>query len=252
MKQQLKLFAPAPSTTRRAGIQRKKQPAANSKIPEKNWNLWTQETDVDRDMALFFLDIRNFTPFVERHGAGDVIYVIRKLFSAFQNSIRVHRGQIIETSGDGFYAAFGFDCPIEEAVNAAVQAGMSILKHLEILNEKSFRKDLNQSIEIGMGLHAGKVATGRILLGTKEHTIVMGYPVNVASRLQSATKELNNSFVVSDYVFSMLKRAPANIRTTSIPLKGVSAPVKVHLLGKPYTTTSILHDIDAISVPAGK
>jgi len=236
MKQQLKLFTPVPSTRR--GIQRKKEPAASPKTPGKNWNLWTQETDVDRDMALFFLDIRNFTPFVERHGAGDVIYVIRKLFSAFQNSIRANRGQIIETSGDGFYAAFGFDCPIEEAVNAAVQAGLSILKHLEILNEKSFRKDLNQSIEIGMGLHAGKVATGRILLGDKEHTIVMGYPVNVASRLQSATKELNNNFVVSDHVFTMLKHAPINAPATSVPLKGVSAPVKVHLLGKPYTTTA--------------
>jgi adenylate cyclase len=185
-------------------------------------------------MALFFLDIRNFTPFVERHGAGDVIYIVRKLFSAFQNSIRVHRGQIIETSGDGFYAAFGFDCSVGEAVNSAVQAGLSILKQLEILNEKSFRKDLNQSIEIGMGLHAGKVATGRILLGAKEHTIVMGYPVNVAARLQSATKELNNSFVVSDRVFTLLKRQPVDAPTTCIPLKGVSAPVKVHLLGQPY------------------
>ncbi len=189
MQQQLKLFTPTLPASRRTRSQRK-QSAATAKTPEKHWNLWAQETDVDRDMALFFLDIRNFTPFVERHGAGDVIYVIRKLFSAFQNSIRVHRGQIIETSGDGFYAAFGFDCTIEEAVNAAVQAGMSILKHLEVLNEKSFRKNLNQSIEIGMGIHAGKVATGRILLGEKEHTIVMGYPVNVASRLQSATKRI--------------------------------------------------------------
>jgi len=251
MQQQLKLFTPTLPASRRTRVQRK-QSAATAKTAEKHWNLWAQETDVDRDMALFFLDIRNFTPFVERHGAGDVIYVIRKLFSAFQNSIRVHRGQIIETSGDGFYAAFGFDCTIEEAVNAAVQAGMSILKHLEVLNEKSFRKNLNQSIEIGMGLHAGKVATGRILLGEKEHTIVMGYPVNVASRLQSATKELNNNFVVSDRVFAMLDHKPANVPATSIPLKGVSGPVNVHLLGEAYTTTSSLHDVDAVSAPAGK
>ena len=79
-------------------------------------------------MALFFLDIRNFTPLVEKHQAIDVIHIVKKLFSRFQNIIRVHRGQIIETSGDGFYAAFGFDRGAKEAVNASVQAGMAILE----------------------------------------------------------------------------------------------------------------------------
>jgi len=251
MQQQLKLFNASLSATRRTDLRRKKSPATEP--APGHWNLWTQETDQERDMALFFLDIRNFTPFVERHGAGDVIYVIRKLFSAFQNIIRAQRGQIIETSGDGFYAAFGFDCPIEEAVNAAVRAGLAILQHLDVLNAQVFHKTLQQSIEVGIGLHAGKVATGRILLGSKEHTIVMGYPVNVAARLQSATKEVNNSFVVSERVFDLLYDAPAAIPTTCLPLKGVTEPVRVHLLGKPYQhATLAAHELHAVAIPTGE
>ena len=69
-----------------------------------------------------------------------MIHIVKKLFSRFQNIIRVHRGQIIETSGDGFYAAFGFDRGVQEAANAAVKAGMAILDTLENLNKQSFEK----------------------------------------------------------------------------------------------------------------
>ena len=129
------------------------------------WDLWTQETEMEKEMALFFLDIRNFTPLVEKHQAIDVIHIVKKLFSKFQNIIRVHRGQIIETSGDGFYAAFGFDRGAKEAVNASVQAGMAILETLDNLNIQSFEKTIGQRIDVGIGIHVGKVATGNLHLG---------------------------------------------------------------------------------------
>jgi adenylate cyclase len=199
------------------------------------WDLWTQETEAEKEMALFFLDIRNFTPLIEKHQAFDVIHIVKKLFSTFQNIIRIHHGRIIETSGDGFYAAFGLDRDVTEAVNAAVQAGMAILETLENLNARSFEKNLHQRIDVGIGVHVGKVATGNFHLGSKDHFVVMGYPVNVASRLQAATKELNNNFIVSSDVFKVLKNPPMNNAAVKANLKGVTGPCELHLIGKPYT-----------------
>jgi adenylate cyclase len=198
------------------------------------WDLWTQDTEEEKEMALFFLDIRNFTPLVEKHQATDVIHIVKKLFSKFQNIIKVYRGRIIETSGDGFYAAFGFDRDVKEAVNAAVQAGMAILTTLENLNVQTFEKNLGQRIDVGIGVHVGKVAVGNLHLGSTDHFVVMGYPVNVASRLQAATKELNNNFIVSSAVFKMLNDSPANRQTVSATLKGVADPCELHLIGKAY------------------
>jgi adenylate cyclase len=184
-------------------------------------------------MALFFLDIRNFTPFVERHPATDVVHVIRKVFSQFQHIIRVHHGRIIETTGDGFYAAFGFNDVVTEAVNAAVQAGCAILQALEKLNKHSFEKNLRQRLEVGIGVHVGNVATGTLQLGSKSHFIVMGHPVNVASRLQAATKELNNNFIVSSTVYNMLTD-PVRSQPVKVNLKGVRDAVEVHFIGTAY------------------
>jgi adenylate cyclase len=198
-----------------------------------HWDLWSQQNEVEKEMALLFLDIRNFTPFVERHHATDVVHIIRKVFSRFQHIIRVHHGRVIETTGDGLYAAFGFDDNVTEAVNGAVQSGCAILRALEKLNKQSFEKNLQQHLEIGIGVHVGKVATGTLQLGDNSHFIVMGHAVNVAARLQASTKELNNNFIVSSKVYEML-----NDRRKSDPikvnLKGMRDAVEVHFMGSAY------------------
>jgi len=88
---------------------------------------------------------------VEGRVASDVIYLMKKLFISFQNIIRHHHGRIIETTGDGFYAAFGFDRSIDQAVNDAALAAKVILKSIKVMNEQSFEQNLKRRIEVGMG-----------------------------------------------------------------------------------------------------
>jgi hypothetical protein len=61
--------------------------------------------------------------------------------------------------------------------------------------------------------------------------------VNIAARLQDATKKLNNSLVVSAQVFHLLDQLPTVTYSTSIALKGINCPLHVYLLGKPYSFT---------------
>jgi adenylate cyclase len=232
---QLKLFTGQKKHIRKSSLSKRHSQNRKPSISRQaGWDLWTQETELEQDMALFFLDIRNFTALAEVHSPSNVIHIIRKLFSVFQNIIRIHHGRIIETSGDGFYAAFGFDTEIKQAVHAAVKSGMSILENLENLNKRSFEKNLHRKIEVGIGLHVGKVATGNIQLGAKDHMIVMGYPVNIASRIQTATKELNNNFIVSSTAHQLLDNPAGNTLTANVNLKGVPNPYELHLIGKPY------------------
>lgn len=233
--QQLTLFSNTVSRSMRGKENKRiRKNARRAEVSDARWGLWAQETETEKEMALFFLDIRNFTPLVEKHQAADVIHIVKKLFSTFQNIIRIHHGQIIETSGDGFYAAFGFDRDTTEAVNAAVKAGMAILETLENLNTRSFEKNLRQRIDVGIGVHVGKVATGNLHLGSKDHFVVMGYPVNVASRLQSATKELNNNFIVSAAVYKVLTNPRLNSAPVTVNLKGVTDPCELYLIGNRY------------------
>src|SRR5688572_5483710 len=134
--QQLTLFSTNMSAASRMGNKRRRSSRAKQ-AKHGAWDLWSQQSETEQEMALFFLDIRNFTPLAEKYPASDVIHIVRKLFSTFQKIIRIHRGQIIETGGAGFYAAFGFDRDVTEAVNCAVNTGTVILQTLEQLNTRS-------------------------------------------------------------------------------------------------------------------
>ena len=62
--------------------------------------VYTQNMGKEKELAVFFLDIRNFTEFVATHLAFDIIHIMRKLFHSFHAVIEKHEGKIIETLGD--------------------------------------------------------------------------------------------------------------------------------------------------------
>lgn len=193
-----------------------------------------QNIGEERDLALFFLDIRNFTTFMEASLAFDVIHVIRRLFTLFRKCLEENHGRIIETAGDGFYAVFGMESPIQTAVNDAYNAAHLILKELDIFNNQYLRKYFNYEIRVGIGLHMGKVIVGNIGIGVNNNLTVMGMPVNIASRIQTATKEVNNSFLISDSIYRLLTQPP-QVSQMKIALKGVKDLFNIHLCGKAYS-----------------
>jgi adenylate cyclase len=192
-----------------------------------------QNIGEEKELALFFLDIRNFTPFIENYLAFDVIHVMRRLFGLFRKCIEMNSGRIIETAGDGLYAVFGFTGEIKTAVNNAVTAGLDILHELEQFNEQYLEKYFNHFFQVGIGLHAGNVIVGNVGIGVNNNLTVMGLPVNVASRLQAATRELNNSFIVSKDVYDLLKHPPVS-EMRHLDLKGIRNHLPVYAIGHPF------------------
>jgi adenylate cyclase len=188
----------------------------------------------ERYLVLFFLDIRNFTPFIETYLPFDVMYITRKLFDVFYKIITEHKGKLIETAGDELYAVFGLDTSIREAADNGISTGMAILHELEKLNKTYLNVYFFREFEVGIGIHSGKVIVGELNLHGRLKPTVMGLAVNIASRIQNATKKLNNSFVASEEVVrhSSLKTAH---QTAQINLKGVTSDYNVYLLGREYS-----------------
>jgi adenylate cyclase len=187
----------------------------------------------EKDLALMFLDIRNFTTFMASRSAYDVMYVIRELFSLFAGSIKQAGGRVIETAGDSIYAVFGLENDIKTAVRSSFDAATAIFRDLEVFNNTYAQPYFNYSFEIGVGLHAGEVVAAPLDLDFNDHLAVMGLPVNIASRLQSETKVLNNDLLVSERAYNYLKDQDDHEQRT-VELKGIADPMQVRLMGQPY------------------
>jgi adenylate cyclase len=68
--------------------------------------------------------------------------------------------------------------------------GVLILKELDKFNFNYLKKYFNHEFRVGIGLHVGKVIIGNIGIDVNNNLTVMGMPVNIASRIQTATKNL--------------------------------------------------------------
>src|SRR5262249_56361704 len=81
----------------------------------------------------------------------------------------------------------------------AVGAGVGGAGNVGYLNHK-LASEVREPIQYGIGIHAGEVIVGDI--GFRGHTVftALGDAVNVASRLQDLTKELDCRVVVSEEV----------------------------------------------------
>jgi adenylate cyclase len=193
-----------------------------------------QQLGMEKELALFFLDIRDFTPFMEASLPFDVIHIMRRLFTLFRKTIEEHGGSIIDTAGDGLYAVFGLKAEwVPEAAEAAVKAGISILDRLEDFNGRYLERHFNHYFEVGIGVHTGRVIVGNIGIGVNNNLTVMGLPVVIASRLQAATRQLNNTMVVSDEAYQLLS-APTSSTEAEVQLKGVLRDVRVRLMGREF------------------
>jgi adenylate cyclase len=190
-------------------------------------------TGEEKELALFFLDIRDFTSFINAYLPFDVIHIIRRLFNLFRKVIDQNNGSIIETEGDGFYATFGFETTPHQAVENATLAGFQILSEIKIFNETYVYKHFRHKFQVGIGVHTGNVIIGNIGIGVNNNLTVMGAPVNIAARLQAATKDYNNSFIISGKAFNLLSAKPSDI-AASAKLRGIKDPIDIHLIGEPY------------------
>ncbi len=201
-------------------------------------NLYTHEQTLqERELAYFFLDIRDFTPFIASRPVMEVMEMLQQVFKIFRQAINSNGGTIIETAGDGLYAVFGLEDTLHQAASSAVEAGMAIIRQLDAANHTYFRPIYQHCFQVGMGLHVGKGVVGRMGLGINNQLTVMGYPVNIAARLQQSTKQLNNSFVISADVYRLLSYPP-KAANKQVMLRGIPGRLDVFLLGEAYHFSS--------------
>jgi adenylate cyclase len=184
-------------------------------------------TPQEGNVCVMFLDIRDFSRLANDSSPSEVMSYLNILFGYMIPVINEHHGIINKFLGDGFMAVFGAPIQDEKHCHHAVDAAMEILSHVKQLNEEG----RIPPTRLGIGLHVGSVMTGNVGgMDRKEYTII-GDAVNLASRIEQATKQLGGQLLVSQAVAAMI--AGANCQAVDmglIELKGQPQPVRLFKL----------------------
>ncbi len=151
---------------------------------------------IEREVAVLFADLRAFTRMAEGRLPYDVVFVLNQYFKAMGGVIEQQGGRIDKFIGDGVMALFGLERGPEDACLQALSAARAMAAALARLNRR-LEHDLREPLQIGIGLHVGPVILGHMGYGRAATLTAIGDTVNVASRLETLTKELEVELVVS-------------------------------------------------------
>jgi adenylate cyclase len=174
------------------------------------------------EVTVLFLDVRGFTRFAERAPAPEVVRTLNDLFSIAVPIVAGSGGQVDKFVGDGLMAVFGAPRRLGDHADRALAAAREIAAAVE----DRFGSDL----QIGIGLNSGRVVAGSIGAAGRLEFSVIGDTVNVAARVEAATRETGDAVLLTERTRELLRNPGDLERRRELVLKGRSAPVVVYAL----------------------
>ena len=141
------------------------------------------------EVTVMFLDVRDFTGFAESASAREVVATINRLFERIVPIIHEHRGHVDKFVGDGMLAVFGAPRPEPDHADRAVRAAVAI--------QRGVTEEFGDGLRVGIGINSGIVVAGNVGGGGRFEFSVMGDPVNVAQRVEGATRVTGDTILVS-------------------------------------------------------
>jgi adenylate cyclase len=174
------------------------------------------------EVTMMFIDIRNFTGIAERSTAPEVVATINRLFERAVPVIHAHHGHVDKFVGDGLLAVFGAPRRQADHADQALAAALGI--------ERAVAEEFAGELEIGVGLNSGTVVAGNVGGAGRLEFSVIGDAVNVAARVEAATRKTGDTVLISEHTRRLLSGAADGSleERAAVPLKGKSEPVRLY------------------------
>ena len=185
-----------------------------------------------REVAVMFCDIRDFTPISEELKPANVVDLLNEFYAVMTEIIQKHSGTVTLFIGDEIMAAFGVPVASKKNEQNAVLCALEMTEAIPDLN-KIYKERFDREIRIGIGINSGSVVAG--ILGSKAKLAysITGDTVNTAKRIESLTKDLDNGIVISESVYKKCMGIIEASRWDPVQVKGKKEKINVYeVMGK--------------------
>lgn len=184
-------------------------------------------TGEERQVCVMFVDIRDFSSLAAEKLPGDIVEYLNQLFGPMIQIVNEHGGIVNKFLGDGFMAVFGAPSEDPRLARNAVACSRAILASTTKLVELGEIPPTR----LGIGLHVGVAITGNVGSEQRKEYTVIGDTVNVAARIEQATKQFRAQLLVSDAVAEQCGSDLADaVDLGLVELKGQPKPVHLYQL----------------------
>jgi adenylate cyclase len=150
-----------------------------------------------RELTFLFCDLRGFTPISESMQSNPeaLTHLVNRIMTALTDCVQAERGTVDKFIGDCLMAFW--NAPLDEPDHAlrAVRAGIAMARQIERLSVELEGEGLPR-IAVGVGINTGRCVVGNMGSARNFNYTALGDAVNLAARLESASKELGVTIVI--------------------------------------------------------
>src|SRR5947209_6050431 len=179
-----------------------------------------------QEVTIIFADLVGFTQIAESSSPEQVIEMLRGFHSRMSEIIFEHGGTIEKYIGDAVCAAFGVPDTSKTDPERAVTCVMEMCGALERWNKERVQEG-GTPLRMGVGINSGPAVLGDIGVNHSMSFAVIGHTVNVASRLQTLTRDVQTSILISDNTAHALRETSTSGAAAILRVLSESSDVSI-------------------------
>ncbi|OQX10065.1 MAG: hypothetical protein BWK73_21250 [Thiothrix lacustris] len=184
-----------------------------------------------RCLTILFADIANFTKRAEYSAPEEIALLTQQILECLTTVVYRYEGTLDKYMGDAVMVFWNAPFHHADHADKAVQAALDMLDAIEAFNRSGGVRDADGNpILVRIGVHTGEVIVGDLGTRFRHAYTAIGDAVNVASRLQTFAREINEPLVVSQETIAGLKQVYPLISRGMIAVKGRANSVGIYTL----------------------
>lgn len=192
----------------------------------------------DTEVSILVVDIRGFSRISERLGPRRTFDWIRDMMTALSDCVFRHQGVLVDYVGDELMAMWGAPREQPDHPELACLAALDMLSDLPRLDQK-WSPALGEFLEIGIGINTGTARVGNVGSERKFKYGPLGNTVNLASRVQGATKYLKCKLLITGATRARLGDGVHPRRLCTARVVNIGEPVQLFELSPPDQTGAL-------------
>jgi PAS domain S-box-containing protein len=176
------------------------------------------------DVTVLFADLVNFTQLATRISPQELVELLNKIFSTFDELVEQYNLEKVKTVGDEYMAVSGMPVPRLDHAEAMAELALDMQAAIA-----KFRTPEGESFKLRIGMNTGPVVAG--VIGTKKFSYdLWGDTVNIASRMESRGEP--GRIQVSPAIYELLKHRYTLEDRGEIFIKGIGKMRTYWLTGR--------------------
>jgi adenylate cyclase len=197
----------------------------------------------EREVTVLFADLRNFSSICAALPTRESYQLLNDVMEHLTTAVMEFDGVVIDYYGDGLAAMW--NAPVDQPGHAelACRAGLRMLETLPNVCQV-WRERLARELRVGIGVHTGPATVGNVGSPQRLKYGPRGVTVNLAARVESATKRLRLPMLVTRATAERLTDRLRNYRVCQAQLRGIAEPVDLFAVAPTSDARQTLRDLD--------